>query len=298
MLLCRRHNIVKLTLLLVLGIVAINVVEDLMYKYDQHQVASVQSRVLRDNSELYETGSNSNSNQNHVDSAELQHQHVDILVSNRKRIKLDNNATRLLTKHETGEPSKSTKPKNITGATSDIANMDNAKQTSKVVLDNKLKCPTKLNLDLFHFICKPHRQPQSQITLFTALFNLTAKDVFIIKNTLSIWSQLMPHIRPVLFVLYSEHNDPGNELLGSLTKMACDLGWSVIPCPHCRDGLPVLGSLFHTVYATMDTTWYGYSQSHVLFDDSLLSALNKLQFYIKRIRPYGLLAGSQYFMQV
>ena len=122
--------------------------------------------------------------------------------------------------------------------------------------------------------------------------------MFILNNTLTIWSELMPKIHPVLFILYSATNEAENILINALVTRACQLRWTVLHCPHCNNGKPVLGSMFQNVYSLGHSTWYAYSQSQVLFDTSLLTAIDKLQFYIKKIRPYGLLVGSQYSIQV
>ena len=113
------------------------------------------------------------------------------------------------------------------------------------------------------------------ITFFTTFSDDPAKRVAH-ENTLHLWSQLTPMVRPILY--YS----PRQSLAG-LIPLARSLGWEVYPCPVASttpSRLPVLRHMFlHAQETGERTPFYGYANGDIVFDDTLVTTLQALRHF-------------------
>ena len=83
-----------------------------------------------------------------------------------------------------------------------------------------------------------NRRRHEGITLFTSMHEKDASLLYIFNNTLHMWAELRPFVRPVLFMsrLYKD---------GPLVREACKIGWDVYALPLCnQDNYPVLKAMF------------------------------------------------------
>ena len=126
----------------------------------------------------------------------------------------------------------------------------------------------------------PTDQP-TLISLFTTFSNDPAKRATY-ENTLRLWSQLTPSVRPILY--YS----PGKQMLSGLHRLARSLGWEVYQCPAVSSTpgrLPVLRQMFlHAQQTGARTAFYGYANGDIVFDESLMTTLRALRPYTKIFR--------------
>ncbi|XP_071162482.1 uncharacterized protein [Mytilus edulis] len=100
------------------------------------------------------------------------------------------------------------------------------------------------------------------LTLFTT-WEPSPEKSFVHNCTLRNWSSFIPKVNLVLFTNNS-----------NLKKEALQYGWSVLPIIHHVEGVPVLKHMFQTVISTFNSTYYGFSNSDILFVDNLLNSLH------------------------
>ncbi|OWF41189.1 uncharacterized protein LOC110462814 [Mizuhopecten yessoensis] len=125
--------------------------------------------------------------------------------------------------------------------------------------------------DLIHecnsrrLLFSPHGQITTQpiLTLFTSWIN--EKHVHEVhKKTLANWSRFSPKFTLVLFT-----ND------SVLSTQAEEYGWKTYPImDHAAGGAPVLKAMFQTVIENINSTFYGYANSDILFTDALPDSLD------------------------
>ena len=125
-------------------------------------------------------------------------------------------------------------------------------------------------------------QTLTLITLFTT-FQYYEDKTASYRNTIRIWGQLAPFVRPVLYYVYGEDY---------LAEFARKHGWSVYRCPRVSKGnMPVLRSMFlHAQTINETTPFYGYANGDILFDRDLvttLQALNHARDSFKQILMTG-----------
>ena len=83
-----------------------------------------------------------------------------------------------------------------------------------------------------------------------------------------------------------------------LIRIACNLGLVVLLAPHCNeDNFPVFKSMFNVSMQLLDADWYGYSNGDILFDDSLLTTLDFIQYHITAFKV-PIFAGRRYNIAV
>ncbi|XP_069119262.1 uncharacterized protein [Argopecten irradians] len=113
-------------------------------------------------------------------------------------------------------------------------------------------------------LLSPHHEISNQpiLTLFTSWKD--EKHVHEVhKKTLTNWSRFLPTFNLVMFT-----ND------SVVSDQARDYGWKTYPIMHhAAGGAPVLKEMFQTVIANVNSTFYGYANSDILFTDALSDSL-------------------------
>lgn len=107
------------------------------------------------------------------------------------------------------------------------------------------------------------------ITLFTS-WKSSPEKYLVHNSTLMNWSSFIPKVKLVLFT-----ND------SALRTEAITYGWTVFHIIHHVEGMPVLKHMFQKVISSFNSTFYGYSNSDILYTDSLLESLRVVN------RTYG-----------
>ena len=78
-----------------------------------------------------------------------------------------------------------------------------------------------------------------------------------------------------------------------LVKSACALGWYVLTAPTCdRNKLPVLKNMFLAAQQVQKSTFYGYANGDIIFDESLVKTLSHIET-IKQYFEQALFVGSR-----
>ena len=111
------------------------------------------------------------------------------------------------------------------------------------------------------------------LTLFTT-FSPSEKKRQIYTNTLKIWNLLRPLVTPVLFcpdVQCENYWKPQTEKFSWKLHIASNVSES--------DNIPLLKYMFMDVIAKYKSTFYGFSNGDILFDETLLKTLSALTKY-------------------
>jgi hypothetical protein len=101
------------------------------------------------------------------------------------------------------------------------------------------------------------------------------------KRTLKNWGSLSPYIWPYLFV---NRNDSA-----VWTPLAKHERWQTIEVEQFRDNLPVFKEMFKTLEQNSDSTFIGFANDDILFDESLLQTLTYLKSAVKNIEHRDLM---------
>lgn len=102
-------------------------------------------------------------------------------------------------------------------------------------------------------------------TRLTKPYKLTAHQM-IIRN----WATFMPAIQPILFMRDLNH---------TLAREASKAGWHILPVTEIsQTGVPRLKAMYRYVFDHFNTTFYGYSNGDLLFDESLVNTLASIKF--------------------
>ncbi|KAJ8308230.1 hypothetical protein KUTeg_013104 [Tegillarca granosa] len=112
------------------------------------------------------------------------------------------------------------------------------------------------------------------LTLFTTWDPNDGKDS-VHDNVIVNWSTFMPKINLVLFT-----NDTN---IGNKVK---ERGWKVFPVVHhAAGGTPVLKTMFNTVMYHFNSTFYGFSNSDILFVDDIMDTLYTAHVQFGETKP-------------
>lgn len=142
---------------------------------------------------------------------------------------------------------------------------------------------TMIRNSFARLICQCHIQNARKIglpedveilTLFTS-WSIKSSKNHVHNNTVVNWSTFMPRVNLVLFT-----NDSG------LSSYVEDRGWVTFPIVnHAAGGVPVLKYMFETVMKTFNSTFYGYANSDILFDSSLITTLTTIFNNFENTKP-------------
>ena len=134
-------------------------------------------------------------------------------------------------------------------------------------------------------ICSPIERDNVLVTLFTTMHD-SMKNHYLYENVIYLHSWLQPKVQPMLFV-----SSPNIEQ--RLVKSACALGWHVLTAPTCdRNKLPVLKNMFLAAQQVQKSTFYGYANGDIIFDESLVKTLSHIET-IKQYFEQALFVGSR-----
>ena len=122
------------------------------------------------------------------------------------------------------------------------------------------------------------------LTLFTT-FKPTADKRRISENVLRNWARLKPRVQPIL---YTHETDE------TLVKLAESLGWLTVSVPRVTSfKVPYWKEMFYEAPRHSNTTFYGFCNGDLLFDDGLVDTLTALEQYLDYLEDV-LVVGQRY----
>ena len=134
-------------------------------------------------------------------------------------------------------------------------------------------------------ICSPAPRDSVLVTLFTTMHD-SSKNHYLYQNVIHLHSLLQPKVQPMLFV-----SSPVVE--SNLVRHACTMGWHVVTAPTCdRNKLPVLKDMFLAAQHIQKSSFYGYANGDIIFDESLIKTLEHLDT-IKQHMKQALFVGTR-----
>ncbi len=70
-----------------------------------------------------------------------------------------------------------------------------------------------------------------------------------------------------------------------LVMVACERGWHVLTAPVCvKNKLPVLSYMFRAAQSVQHSTFYGYANGDIVFDESLIKTLEYIKTMLKHFK--------------
>lgn len=105
------------------------------------------------------------------------------------------------------------------------------------------------------------------------------------------WASLRPYVRAVLFAQFPPSD---------LSEMARKADWDLIELTRWNEqGTPFLKDMFSTVFQRYSSTFYGFANGDILFDDSLIKTLQEVKRRLKDVlKNNTLLIGSRKNMKL
>ena len=128
-------------------------------------------------------------------------------------------------------------------------------------------------------ICAPKKESRDNVlvTMFTTMHD-SLKNHYLYENVIYLHSFLRPRMQPMLFV-----SSPAVER--NLVKDACERGWYVMTAPVCdKNKLPVLSYMFRAAQSVQESTFYGYANGDIVFDESLIKTLDHIKTMLKHFK--------------
>ena len=120
---------------------------------------------------------------------------------------------------------------------------------------------------------KEHKSNVKLLTLATTFSDSIEKE-YIYRNTVVNLGLLTPHIQPVLFIKENQSN--------SLPNFALANGWIILPLRRTHKiGLPFLKDMLTDIQQKLNSTFYGYVNGDILFDQCILDTLIAVKQYLK-----------------
>ena len=123
------------------------------------------------------------------------------------------------------------------------------------------------------------------LTMFTAFKDHpnNTHHQFAHRLAISNWASFIPLVKPVLF---TENND------SELVKLARNSEWDVLPLTRVNpSGAPFLKDMFETVFEKYNSTFYGFANGDLLFDDSLTDTLYETKRNLEHLQNNVLIVG-------
>ena len=114
------------------------------------------------------------------------------------------------------------------------------------------------------------------LTLATTFCDRAEKE-YIYRNTIINLGLLAPEVQPVLFV-------KGNRM-NNLTTLAVANGWKITSLRRThKSGVPFLKDMFKDIQKNHESTFYGYMNGDILFDQRLVETLSAVKQYFHLVR--------------
>ena len=112
------------------------------------------------------------------------------------------------------------------------------------------------------------------MTIFTT-FSESTKKMNIFENTIKIWALLKPLVQPVLYCY-------NNICLEKWRRLATTHGWHIYKAPFSNeDRIPILKYMYLHAIRNYNSSFYGYCNGDILFDESFLKNFHDLEVYAK-----------------
>ena len=130
------------------------------------------------------------------------------------------------------------------------------------------------------------------LTVFTT-FKETPEHVhheFAHRLAISNWASFAPLFRVVLF---------SENLNSRLSKLALQSGWDLVPLNRINPtGAPYLKDMYKEIFQRYNSTFYGYANGDLLFDDSLVGTLQEVERNLERFKSNILVVGIRTNVEV
>ncbi|KAL3848582.1 hypothetical protein ACJMK2_019432 [Sinanodonta woodiana] len=142
------------------------------------------------------------------------------------------------------------------------------------------------------------------LTLFTSW--LHRYDKYVVQNiTVQNWKYVRPHSHPVLWAIYITNNTE----LGDISLMTPNWaiyitndtelgdiyrrhGWSILPLTHTAiEGVPVVKYMYLDAMRHFNSTFYGFANADILFNDGLVNTLLTIRKFTDIYRDPVLVTG-------
>lgn len=149
-----------------------------------------------------------------------------------------------------------------------------------------------LNVPSLHRLTDPDSDTEEDdiplLTLFTT-FKETHNSTFhrvAHAHAVANWASLRPRVHVVLFAQFPHSN---------LSEMARQADWDLIQLTRWNEQrTPFLKDMFNTVFQRYNSTFYGFANGDILFDDSLIETLREVKRRLKDVFKHNaLLIGSR-----
>ena len=112
------------------------------------------------------------------------------------------------------------------------------------------------------------------MTIFTT-FSESTKKMSIFANTMKIWALLKPFVQPVLYCYNSS-------CLEKWSRQASTNGWHIYRAPVSNeDRIPLLKYMYLHAIKNYNSSFYGYCNGDILFDESFLKNFRDLEIYAR-----------------
>ena len=142
-------------------------------------------------------------------------------------------------------------------------------RTNTIDYDNNFVPASCYNIN----IEKEHKSNVKLLTLATT-FSDSIENEYIYRNTVVNLGLLTPHIQPVLFIERNQSN--------SLANFALANGWIILQLRRTHKmGLPFLKDMLTDIQQKHNSTFYGYVNGDILFDQCILATLIAVKQYLK-----------------
>ena len=128
-------------------------------------------------------------------------------------------------------------------------------------------------------------QTEPLLTIFTAFKDHpnNSHHLFAHRLVISNWASFMPFVKPVLFA---------DNVTSELTTLARRYKWDVLQLNRVNpSGAPFLKDMYHTVFEKYQSTFYGFANGDLLFDESLLATLNGIKLHLNNLQNNVMVVG-------
>ena len=126
---------------------------------------------------------------------------------------------------------------------------------------------------------------QPLLTIFTAFKDHpnNAHHKFAHRLVISNWASFMPFVKPVLFA---------ENVTSDLAKLARNHTWDVLQLNRVSpSGAPFLKDMYQTVFEKYQSTFYGFANGDLLFDDGLVRTLNGIKLRLEHLHDNVMVVG-------
>ena len=140
-----------------------------------------------------------------------------------------------------------------------------------------------------YFLIPTKLRHPSLLTIFTTFKDSKGSNAthhaFAHRLVVANWASFIPQIRPVLFA---------SDLNSELSTLAKDSGWDVLPMARVNSHkTPFLKDMYHEIFNRSNSTFYGFANGDLLFDNSLIRTMIVVRENMNSIQNNVLMVGQR-----